>query len=156
MIDKQIIQIVDEAILFQASEEFQNMKRFLTPPPQMWKRVKIETHRRAGATTAALKLLEIYTSSLIVTPSYLMARRVQREAQKVLSLEYFNSTSLSQQIISESVLTETYFQNWPSYARHQLIILDPATLIETNRGRDNMDELRMRLYTRCDLLVELG
>ena len=170
MITTQIIQIVNEAIEFQNSELCERALRGAGAPPHNWKWVKIDGHRRNGYSTAALMLLELYTSSLIVYPNHNSAAHARRQAldeslvpslSHVLSCNYHPESSEQawQSVLkSEQAMDWKWFRGLKPNQRHQLIILDQASRIEYQRDKRDggMDKFRDELFMFCDLLVELG
>ncbi len=55
----------------------------------------------------------------------------------------------------EGQMNERWFQGRSPRDRHELIILDEASMIEGARG-DNMNRFRDELFMFCDVLVELN
>jgi hypothetical protein len=65
--------------------------------------------------------------------------------------EYIND-----HIVPESLIDTRWICAHRPEQRHQLIILDPASMIEKRRGPNEMNRLRDELFMICDVLVELG
>ncbi len=154
MITDNVIDMVNETVSFQ-SDDLCNEMIYTGAPPSYYKHVKLYAHRRAGFTTAALRLLERYTSTLIVTPSHVIKnyyRRMAFDERLTPSVqEYIND-----HIVPESLIDTRWIQERRPEQRHQLIILDPASMIERRRGLIQMNMLRDELFMICDVLVELG
>jgi len=155
-----IIQIVDDAVGFLGSEFCDTYFRKPGANPLHWKWVKIASHRRGGYTTAALQLLQTYPSSLIVTHNYPSANRIRQFAiehnlvPRMIDV-FHDNIAIKDHIIPHSRMDNHWFSSRPQ--RHQLIILDPAGMIEIDpqRGR-SFTEFRHRLFNVCDLVVELS
>ena len=146
---------------FQQSSLCYDMREARTPP-EHWKWVKIRGHRRSGFSTTALKLLQEYTSSLIVYPNHDVMAHARRQAideNLVPSLEdaFHNNITINNHLKTDWELTENWFRELRPEHRHQLIILDQASKIECSRlGEMRMNEFRNQLFTICDVLVELN
>ena len=154
VITNEIISIVDDMVQFQTDNLCEDMKR-RGHPPHYFRHLKLFSHRRAGVTTAALLLLEKYTSALIVTPSHVISnyyRRMAFDEGLTPTVEKY----INDHLVAESTIDQQWIRNRTPQQRHQLIILDPASMIKTRRGIDGMDKLRHELFTIGDVLVELG
>lgn len=150
-----IIQIVDDAVDFLGSEFCDDHFRKHPTNPFYWKWVKIASHRRGGYTTAALQLLQKYTPSLIVTHNYPSANRVRQVAIENNLVPRMNNVAIKDHIIPHSRMDNKWFASLGR--RYQLIILDPASMIEVDRQRGRpFNEFRDRLFDVCDLVVELS
>ncbi|KKK79627.1 hypothetical protein LCGC14_2831590 [marine sediment metagenome] len=131
-------------------------------PPEHWKWIKIRGHRRSGFSTTALKLLQEYTSSLIVYPNHDILAHARRQAideRLVPSLkdDFHNNIAINNHLKTESELNERWFIGRRPEHRHQLIILDQASMIECGRqGELGMCNFRYELFMFCDVLVELN
>lgn len=164
VITNSIIQIVDDAVGFLSSKFCDNHFRNHNVNPFYWKWVKIASHRRGGFTTAALQLLQNYKSSLIVTHNYPSANRMREFAveNNLVPLDtrgdvFYNNIAIKDYIIPHSRMNDNWFCSLGR--RYQLIILDPASIIEIERQRQqgqSFAEFRDRLFNICDLLVELS
>ena len=131
-------------------------------PPEHWKWVKIRGHRRSGFSTVALKLLQEYTSSLIIYPNHNVMAHARRQAidgNLVPSLAdtFHNNIAINNHLKTESEMNERWFKGRRPEHRHQLIILDQASKIECERlGEMKMNRFRDELFIFCDVLVELN
>lgn len=154
MITDNVIDIVHETVQFQKDDLCSEMI-YTGAPPYYYKHIKLYAHRRAGFTTAALRLLERYTSTLIITPSHVIKNYYRRmafdEGLTPSVQEYIND-----HIMPENFIDSRWIRERRPEQRHQLIILDPASIIERKRGSDEMNKLRDELFMICDVLVELG
>jgi hypothetical protein len=164
VITDQVIDIVHDAMDFLESRFCHEQFRHSGANPRQWKQVKIHTHRRAGFSTAALKLLGEYRSSLIVTHNYPAGNRLRMEAidrglvPDWCEEDFYNNIKIDDHIVATDRMDERWFATRRPDERYQLIILDGASMIETHRNRngaDGMDRFRDRLFYVCDLLVEL-
>lgn len=173
VITDDILNIVHDAFDFQESDFckdafYPSGRNQSHADPKHWKWVKIHTHRRAGFSTTALKLLNEYRSSLIVTHNYPSTNRLRQEAidnnlvPDWCEEEFYNNIRIDDHIIPVDRMDERWFIQRRPNERYQLIIIDGASMIEpviNNRHRGaipGMDELRNRLFDICDLLVELS
>ncbi len=154
-----IIQIVDDAVGFLGSEFCDYQFRKYPVNPLYWKWVKIASHRRGGYTTAALKLLQSYTSSLIVTNNYPSANRIRQFAiennlvPRIIG-DFHDNITINDHIMPYGRMDDNWFSSLGPH-RYQLIILDPASMIEVEK-QSAFKEFRNRLFTICDLVVELS
>ena len=161
VITDQIIQIVKDGVGFANSEFCQEQFKHSDVNPKMWKWVKIQSHRRSGYSTAALKLLQTYTSALIITHSYPSANRLRQVAieenlvPRMVGV-FHDNIAIQDHIVPEGRMDNNWFASHEPYHRYQLIIIDPASMVEQQRGLEAMDEFRYRLFNICDLLVELS
>ena len=162
VITDSIIQIVDDAVDFLGSEFCDNHFRKHNANPFYWKWVKIASHRRGGYTTAALHLLQKYTSSLIVTHNYPSANRIRQFAiennlvPRMIDV-FHDNIAIKDHIMPHSRMDNNWFCSLRPEHRYQLIILDPASMIEVDRQRgQSFNEFRDRLFNICDLVVELS
>ncbi len=157
-----IIEIVNDAYAFLDSELCREKFRFPHVPPRYYKWVKIHSHRRGGYTTAALRLLNQYTSSLIVTHNYPAANRVRQIAIEddlvpKIKDKFHDNILIQDHIIPHERMNDNWFHNIGHNEHYQLIIIDGASMIEVDRqGGGPMQELRHKLFNVCDLLVELS
>ena len=137
--------------------------------PFYWKWVKIASHRRGGHTTAALQLLQKYTSSLIITNNYPSANRIRQYAiennlvPRMID-DFHDNIAINDHIMPHSRMNDHWFTSLRPEQRYQLIILDSASMIEMDRqkglhgeiGSEPFNGWRNRLFTICDLVVELA
>lgn len=154
MITNEIIGMVDDMVQFQTDNLCEEMKRS-GHPPHYFRHLKIFSHRRSGVTTAALTLLEKYTSALIVTPSHVISnyyRRMAFDEGLTPSVDRY----INDHLIAEQQIDHQWLRARKPEQRHQLIILDPASMIKSRRGDNGMDKLRQELFMVGDVLVELG
>ncbi len=157
-----IIKMVDDMVGFQHSMICHQMRQARTHPTS-WKWVKIRGHRRSGFTTAALMLLQYYPSSLIVYPNRDMMEYARRQAMEENLIpavgdalrDNYSINGHSKYLKVEGQMNERWFQGRSPRDRHELIILDEASMIEGARG-DNMNRFRDELFMFCDVLVELN
>lgn len=162
VITDSIIKIVDDAVGFLGSELCNDYFKEPHANPFYWKWVKIASHRRGGYTTAALQLLQKYTSSLIVTHNYPSANRVRQFAIENnlvprMMDDFHNNIAINDHIMPHSRLNDHWFTDRRPEHRYQLIILDDASMIEIDRQRgESFNRWRDRLFTICDLVVELS
>ncbi len=159
VITDSVIKIVDDAVGFQKSEF---CERFKHASPFYWKWVKIASHRRGGYTTAALHLLQKYTSSLIVTHNYPSANRIRQFAiennlvPRMIN-DFHDNIAIQDHIMPHERMNDDWFSSLGPQHRYQLIILDSASMIEIDRQRGpSFNEFRNRLFNICDLVVELS
>lgn len=159
-----IIKIVDDMVGFQHGMICHQMRQARTHPEQ-WKWVKIRGHRRSGFTTTALMLLQYYPTSIIIYPNRDMmqyARRQALEENLVPAIgdtlhNYNHTTGDSTHLKVEGQMNERWFVGRsPSRDRHELIIIDQASMIESDKGWENMNRFRDQLFIFCDVLVELN
>jgi len=157
-----IIKIVDDAVGFLGSEFCDYQFRDINANPFHWKWVKIASHRRRGYTTAALRLLQKYTSSLIVTHNYPSANRIRQFAiennlvPRMIDV-FHDNIAIQDHIMPHSRMDDRWFTSLRPQQRFQLIILDPASMIEMDRQRGPaFHQFRDRLFNICDLVVELS
>ncbi len=164
MITDSILQIVDDAVQFRQTELAHRIYESGAPNDH-WKRVKIFSHRQAGHTAAALTLLDRYPPSLIVAANHGMAqyyRSTALERGLTLSLteQFLDLSAVGDYLVSSTAVNGHWFDDQP---HRQLIILDPASMIEESRdgrGRGGLcpagyNEFCDRLLKICDVLVEL-
>ena len=151
MITNEIIQIVNEAHDFQFSELGQELKQSGHPPQYWGKWVKINSHRRAGFTTAAIALQQSYTSSLLVTHNHAIKQHIYHLANE---LGLYHDWMKDQVKTYEEVMNPNFFAGLGINARHQLIIIDPASMVE-QRLQSRIHEFRDHLFQWCDVVVEL-
>ena len=154
MIADSVIDIVNDTVNFQ-NDDLCNEMIYTGAPPSYYKHIKLFAHRRAGFTTAALRLLDRYTSTLIVTPSHVIKNYYRRMAFDE-GLSPSVQEYIDDHIIPESFIDHRWICAHRPEQRHQLIILDPASMIEKRRGPNEMNRLRDELFMICDVLVELG
>jgi len=159
-----IIRMVDDMVGFQDSMICHNMRRTRAHPTD-WKWVKIRGHRRSGFTTTAFKLLQYYPSSLIVYPSQDMLQYARRQAiverlvptiGDALHDNYSTGGHSKYLKFDEQMGDGRWFLGRSPNDRHELIILDQASMIEGSRGWENMNRFRDELFMYCDVLVELN
>ena len=154
-----VIKIVDDAVDFLGSEFCDYQFRKHGANPFYWKWVKIASHRRGGYTTAALKLLQKYTSSLIVTHNYPSANRIRQFAiennlvPRIID-DFHDNITINDHIMPYGRMDDKWFSSGPR-RRYQLIILDPASMIEVEK-QSAFTAFRNRLFTISDLVVELS
>lgn len=146
-----VMEIVHDAFDFQRSELCNNLRK-TGHPPYYWKHVKINTHRRAGFTSAALKLQQIYTSTLIITHQHGAKRNVWYLAEE---LGLYEPWIQDQTKAAWEVFETNYFRALKAEQRHQLIIIDPMSMVKQEL-KSRVHEFRDYLFHHCDLLVELG
>lgn len=151
MIVNQIVEIVQDAIYFQSSDLCDELQQ-AGAPPEYYKWVKIASHRRMGASSAATELLSLHPPSLIIYPSTEMMRHSIREAKHNPNYNRFMTMEKC-----------AYFMQSPDGidlewlarcvgvlgSRYKLIILDEASRINLKIHRDE-------LFHFCDVLVELN
>lgn len=160
VITDSVIKIVDDAYGFLKSDSCDEW--FIKPgaPAHQYRHVKIYSHRRCGFSTTCLKLLNKYNSSIVVTHSQPAANRLRQFAIEENLVpdrhkkDFFNNLYINDHIISESRMNDNWFFSKRPEDRHQLIILDCASMMKGKM--QSMDRFRDRLWTTCDLLVELG
>ena len=159
MITEQIIQIVNDAIDFQDSELGIELKDNRAPD-QYRRWVSIQSHRCAGFSTAALMLLEMYTSSLIIYPNHNIRNHARYQAIEdnlcpTLQPLLLNNIEVDNILRAEERVDLEWLRGWRPDQRSQLIILDQASMIEQRR-KHRMEEFRQELLMFCDVLVELN
>lgn len=156
-----IMQIVNDMIGFQRSELCWQLRQ-QNMPPEHWKWVKIRGHRCSGFSTTALKLLQEYTSSLIVYPNHDILAHARRQAidenlVPSMRASFHDNIAINNHLKTESEINERWFIGRKPEHRHQLIILDQASMIECQQqGEAGMNRFRYELFSVCDVLVELN
>jgi len=144
---------------FQQSDLCHQMRE-QNQPPEYWKWIKIRGHRRSGFSTTALKLLQQYDSSLIVYPTEFMLQYSRRQAldeNLIPSMKdiFRNNIVIRNYLKTHEQIDEKWFIGRRPNRRHQLIIIDQASMIQEQRGI-GMYRLREQLFMFCDVLVELN
>lgn len=160
-----ILDIVHDARGFMESQFCREQFSHRNVDPKQYKWVRIHSHRRAGFTTAALKLLNSYPKSMIITHSTPASHRLRVEAldQDLVpdwcKDDFYHRTKIEDHIVPHERLDERWFEGRYPDKQYELIILDCASMIETKRNRmgslPGMDEFRTRLFMLCELLIEL-
>lgn len=158
--------MVDDIFEFQKSELGERLK--LDGSPAWYgKYIRLQTHRRAGLTTAALSLMETYTSGLYITHSHASAQYILHFAYDnnlaptwTESIRRGGKDNLHEYITPEWRIDDHWFDGkFRGNERYQLIVIDPASMVEYKRNekeRHGIDQLREKLMMICDVLVELG
>lgn len=120
--------------------------------------VQLRSHRRAGHTSAAIKLLDIYEPSLLVAPT----RVLYEEPYDSIMLDIRKNTNANQTVRFEPrcVPTHQFIQHVKRGGyreNYKLIIFDNATAIKNTASQEiSLFELYEYTFRCCELIVELN